>query len=98
MLEVMLITGISTVVGVIFIMAKAGLRKCLEHDLLIDIAVTALLIYVFSGSTTGHICFSSRKLYKRFINDKMQISRNINDINDSAIGTICKPVERRLGI
>ena len=27
----------------------------------------------------------SKKFHKRFINDKMQISRNINDINDSAI-------------
>jgi len=53
MIEVMLITGISTVVGIIFLMLKAGIRKCLEHDLLIDIAVTALLIWVFSGSTTG---------------------------------------------
>ena len=53
MVEVMLITGISTVVGIIFLMLKAGMRKCLEHDLLIDIAVTGLLIWVFSGSTTG---------------------------------------------
>ena len=53
MIEVMLITGISTVIGIILLMLKAGIRRCLEHDLLIDLAVTALLIWLFSGSTTG---------------------------------------------
>jgi hypothetical protein len=53
MLEVMLITGVATVIGVVLILAKAGIDQCLRYDLAIDIAITALIMWTFNGSTTG---------------------------------------------
>jgi len=53
MLQVMLICGISTCLGIVLLMFKAGIRDVIKYDLVIDASVTALTIWVFSGSTTG---------------------------------------------
>ncbi|HCX25085.1 MAG TPA: hypothetical protein DHN29_24445 [Cytophagales bacterium] len=53
MLQVMLICGITTTIGIVFLMIKAGIREVIKYDLVIDLGVTILLIWVFSGSTTG---------------------------------------------
>lgn len=53
MIEVMLTCGIATTIGIVFLMIKAGFREVIRYDLYIDLAVTIMLIWVFSGSTTG---------------------------------------------
>ena len=51
----MIIAGFLSAVGLLFLIFKFGVRRIIAYDIPIDIAVTALLMYLFAGTYSGMI-------------------------------------------
>jgi len=49
----MILAGIISAVGLLFIVFKFGVRRVLSFDIPVDIAVTALLMYTLAGTYSG---------------------------------------------
>lgn len=49
----MFLTGIIAACGILFLLLKFNLRRILRHDILIDVAVTFFLIWIFAGTFAG---------------------------------------------
>jgi len=51
----MIFTGLLSAAGLLFLIFKFGVRRIITYDIPIDIAVTALLMYLFAGTYSGMI-------------------------------------------
>jgi len=49
----MITAGIVSALGLLFLIFKFGIRKVINYDILIDIFVTALLMYALAGTYSG---------------------------------------------
>jgi len=49
----MFLTGIIAACGIIFLLLKFGFHRIVRHDILIDIAATFFLIWIFAGTFAG---------------------------------------------
>ena len=49
----MITAGIVSALGLLFLIFKFGIRKVINYDILIDILVTALLMYALAGTYSG---------------------------------------------
>ena len=49
----MIFTGLLSAAGLLFLIFKFGVRRIITYDIPIDIAVTALLMYLFAGTYSG---------------------------------------------
>ena len=51
----MIVAGLLSALGLLFLIFKFGIRRVIAYDIPIDIAVTAFLMYAFSGTYSGMI-------------------------------------------
>ena len=49
----MIIAGLLSALGLLFLIFKFGIRRIITFDIPIDITVTAFLIYAFAGTYSG---------------------------------------------
>lgn len=49
----MILAGIISAVGLLFLIFKFGIRRVISYDIQIDIAVTGLLMYALAGTYSG---------------------------------------------
>ncbi|MBN86686.1 MAG: hypothetical protein CL885_04110 [Dehalococcoidia bacterium] len=49
----MILAGILSALGLLFLIFKFGIRRVIAYDIPIDIAVTGLLMYLFAGTYSG---------------------------------------------
>jgi len=51
----MIIAGLLSAAGLLFLIFKFGIRRIVAYDIPIDIAITGLLMYAFAGTYSGMI-------------------------------------------
>tara|TARA_B100000795_G_scaffold143989_1_gene107818 strand:+ start:310 stop:615 length:306 start_codon:yes stop_codon:yes gene_type:complete len=49
----MLVAGLLTAVGMLFLLYKVGLKRVLAYDVIVDIVATIGLMYIFAGTYAG---------------------------------------------
>ena len=49
----MFLTGIIAACGILFLLLKFGFHRIVRHDILIDVAATFFLIWIFAGTFSG---------------------------------------------
>ena len=49
----MILAGLLSALGLLFLIFKFGVRRVIAYDIPIDIAVTGFLIWAFSGTYSG---------------------------------------------
>ena len=49
----MLIAGLLTAVGMLFLLYKVGFKRVLAYDVIVDVVATIGLMYVFAGTYSG---------------------------------------------
>lgn len=49
----MIVAGLLSAVGLLFLLFKFGVRRIIAYDIPIDIAVTGFLMYAFAGTYSG---------------------------------------------
>jgi len=49
----MITAGIVSALGLLFLLFKFGVRKVINYDIIIDVFVTAFLIYALAGTYSG---------------------------------------------
>jgi len=59
----MITIGIMSAVGIIIVLFKMGMARVLAYDVYVDIAATAFLMYVFSGTLGGMIAAMAGGLF-----------------------------------
>jgi riboflavin transporter FmnP len=51
----MILAGLLSALGLLFLIFKFGIRRIIAYDIPIDITVTAFLMYAFAGTYSGMI-------------------------------------------
>ena len=59
----MIIIGIMSALGILIVLYKMGMARVLAYDIYVDIASTAFLMYVFSGTLGGMIAAMAGGLF-----------------------------------
>ena len=49
----MILTGILAGLGLLILIFKLGIRRVIAYDIVIDVAVTSILMYTFAGTYSG---------------------------------------------
>ena len=49
----MIIAGLLSALGLLFLIFKFGVRRIISYDIPIDIAITSFLVYAFAGTFSG---------------------------------------------